>query len=71
MIEMKIGQSGRIAYVHSKNDQELHKIDGLQIRPNIMVKLHQTYPSFVIECEGTYIALDEKIISNIFVWSSE
>ena len=69
LIESKIGQSARIAYVNCKNDQQLHKIDGLQIRPNVIVKLHQTYPSYVIECEGAYIALDKEIVSNIFVWN--
>lgn len=68
LTEFKIGQPARIAYVNCQNDRLLHKIDGFQIRPGISVKLHQTYPSYVIECEGAYIALDKEIISNIFVW---
>lgn len=70
LTELKVGQSARIAYVNCKNDQQLHKIDGLQIRPGIFVKLHQIYPSYVIECEGASIALDEEIVSNIFVWKA-
>ena len=68
MTELKVGQSARVAYVNCKNDQLLHKIDGLQIRPRAFVKLHQIYPSYVIECEGANIALDKEIVSNIFVW---
>ncbi len=69
LTELKVGQSARIAYVNCKSDQLLHKIDGLQIRPRTYVKLHQIYPSYVIECEGANIALDKDIVSQIFVWS--
>ena len=68
MTELKVGQSARVAYVNCKNDQLLHKIDGLQIRPKTIVKLHQIYPCYVIECEGANIAIDKEIVSKIFVW---
>ena len=70
MTELKIGDSARVAYVKSENDQLLHKIDGLQIRPRAIVKLHQIYPSYVIECEGANIALDKEIVSYIYVWKN-
>jgi DtxR family Mn-dependent transcriptional regulator len=66
--ELAVGQSGRVAYVNCRNDQQLHKINGLQIKPGAIVKLHQEYPSYVIECEGASIALDSGIASNICVW---
>ena len=68
LTEIEVGQSARVAYVNCQNDQLLHKIDGLQIRPRAFIKLHQIYPSYVIECEGANIALDKEIVSNIFVW---
>ena len=68
LIELQVGQSSKVAYVNCKNDQELHKIDGLHIRPGAIVKLHQTYPTYVIECEGANIALDKDVASNICVW---
>ncbi len=68
LTELEVGQSARIAYVNSRNDLQLHKMDGLQIRPGVFVKLHQVYPSYVIECEGANIALDKEIVSNIFAW---
>ena len=68
LTELSVGQSVRIAYVSCKNDQQLHKIDSLQIRPGVLVKMHQIYPSYVIECEGANIALDREIVSNIHVW---
>jgi DtxR family Mn-dependent transcriptional regulator len=71
LTELEIGHSARVAYVQCKNDQQLHRIDGLQIRPGMNIKLHQKYPTFVIECEGASIALGTEIASNIRVWSKE
>ncbi|WP_420266353.1 metal-dependent transcriptional regulator [Candidatus Magnetominusculus dajiuhuensis] len=68
LTEMEIGQAARVAYVNCRKDHELHRLNGLQIRPGVNIKLHQTYPSFVIECEGSNIALDEEIANNICVW---
>lgn len=68
LTDMKIGQSARIAYMNCGEDQELHRLSGLQIRPGSIVKLHQTYPAFVIECEGSNIAIDDEIAQNICVW---
>jgi len=68
LVELAIGQSARVAYINCKSDQQLHKIDSLCIRPGAVVTLHQRYPTYVIECEGSNIAMDEEIVSNICVW---
>jgi DtxR family Mn-dependent transcriptional regulator len=68
LIELEIGQAARVAYINCKSDRQLHKIDSLCIRPGVIAKLHQRYPSYVVECEGTNIAIDEQIASNICVW---
>ncbi len=68
LAELKVGQSARVAYINCQSDQQLHKIDGLRIRPGVTVTLTQRYPSYVIECEGGNIAMDEEIASNIRVW---
>lgn len=68
LVELEIGQSARIAYINCKSDQQLHKIDSLCIRPGTIATLHQRYPSYVVECEGSNIAMDEQIASNICVW---
>ena len=68
LTELEVGQSARVAYVNCRDDQRLHKINGLHIRPGAVVRLHQTYPSYVIECEGANIALDKEIAFNICVW---
>ncbi|MFH1505324.1 MAG: metal-dependent transcriptional regulator [Candidatus Omnitrophota bacterium] len=71
LTELAVGDSGRIAYVNCRNDRQLHRIDGLHIRPGIRVKLHQKCPCYVIECEDANIALDEQVVSSICVWKEE
>jgi DtxR family Mn-dependent transcriptional regulator len=68
LIGLEVGQSARIAYINCDSDQQLHKIDSLCIRPGAIATLHQRYPTYVIECEGSNIAMDEQIASNICVW---
>ena len=68
LTEMEIGSSARVAYVCSTQDQQLHIIDSLQIKPGAFITLHQKYPSYVIKCEGSHIALDEEVASDIRLW---
>lgn len=70
LTELEIGQSARVAYMNCNADRQLHKLNGLQVRPGAIVKLHQRYPCYVIECEGAHIAMDEDIVSNVCVWSN-
>ncbi len=68
LVELEVGQSARVAYINCKSDQQLHKIDSLCIRPGTIATLHQRYPTYVIECEGSNIAMDQQIASSICVW---
>lgn len=68
LVELEVGQSARVAYINCRNDQQLHKMDSLCIRPGAVVTLHQKYPTYVVECEGSNIAMDGQIVSNICVW---
>ena len=68
LVELEVGQSARVAYINCKDDQQLHKIDSLHIKPGVIVTLHQRYPTYVVECQDCNIAMDEAIASNICVW---
>ncbi|MBF0330867.1 MAG: metal-dependent transcriptional regulator [Candidatus Omnitrophica bacterium] len=70
LLDLKLGESARIAYINCRNDQQIHKLEGLCIRPGVVIKLHQNYPTYVIECEGSSIALDKGVVSNISVWKN-
>jgi DtxR family Mn-dependent transcriptional regulator len=68
LTELQIGQTARVAWVYARSDQQLHRLTSLQIRPGSVVKLHQDYPSYVIECDGASIAMDEEVAHSINVW---
>ncbi|MBF0384252.1 MAG: FeoA domain-containing protein [Candidatus Omnitrophica bacterium] len=71
LTQLKLGTSARIAYVKCQNDQQIHRLEGLCVRPGVNIKLHQNYPTFVIECEGAHIALDNNVADNISVWRDQ
>jgi DtxR family Mn-dependent transcriptional regulator len=66
--QLKVGTSARIAWIKSRNDQQIHHLEGLSVRPGVTVLLHEKHPACVIECEGAHIALDNEIAANISVW---
>ena len=68
LTELEVGQSGRVAYVNYRNEHLFHKIDALQIRPGVMVKLLQRYPSYVVEVESAAIAMDSEVASTVSLW---
>jgi DtxR family Mn-dependent transcriptional regulator len=71
LAEMDIGTSGRIAWVYAHSDAQLHALDSLQLRPGAMVTLHQRRPSFVVECEGAHLALDDALAQAVNVWAAD
>jgi DtxR family Mn-dependent transcriptional regulator len=71
LADMAIGASGRIAWVYARSDAQLHALDSLQLRPGAMVTLHQRRPSFVVECEGAHLALDDTLAREINVWATD
>lgn len=68
LTRLRISDVGRVAFVRCNRDDQMHRLEGLQIHPGAEIKLHQTFPTYVIECEGALIALEEKIAAQIHVW---
>lgn len=64
---MEIGEEGRVAYVALSDHSLSHQIASLGIAPGVPLRLHQRWPSFVLKCEETEIALEESIAKNIYV----
>lgn len=64
---LQIGESGRVAYVALGDHSLAHQLASLGVAPGVPVRLHQRWPSFVLMCEETEIALEESIAKNIFV----
>lgn len=66
--QLEVGESARVAYVYARSDRQMHRMESLLIRPGTVLKLHQRRPSYVLECEGSLVALDDEVAANIHVW---
>ncbi|MBI3949697.1 MAG: metal-dependent transcriptional regulator [Acidobacteria bacterium] len=65
---LQIGEVARIAYLSTQDHPRLLKLTALGVTPGVEVKLLQKWPSYVIQCDETEIALEEEIARNIYVW---
>jgi DtxR family Mn-dependent transcriptional regulator len=65
---LRIGEVARIAYLSSQDHPRILKLTALGATPGVELKLLQKWPSYVIQCDETEIALEEEIARNIYVW---
>jgi DtxR family transcriptional regulator, Mn-dependent transcriptional regulator len=66
--QLEIGKSGKIAYLCTRESTLLTKLSNLGVAPGSVLKLLQRWPTYVIQCEETEIALEEEVVRNIYVW---
>ena len=66
--QLAINENAKIAYLSQNNYPRFQKLSSFGLFPGIPISLKQRYPSFVIQCEETQIALEEEILKDIFVW---
>lgn len=64
---LKAGAAGRVAYLQLQHHPELHRLMALGLVPGAELKLHQTYPAFVVDLGETQVALEETVAGRIFV----
>jgi len=64
---LEIGENARVAYVALADHALSHQLASLGVAPGVPVRLHQRYPSFVLKCEETEIAVEESIAKSIYV----
>jgi DtxR family Mn-dependent transcriptional regulator len=68
LTKLAAGERGRVAYLSSVEPARLHKLMAFGIAPGMEVRVHQHYPTLVVECERTQIAMEEAIARDIHVW---
>ncbi len=61
------GESARIAYITTAHHPRLHKLLSFGVSPGSVVKIHQKFPSLIIQSEQTELALEEAVARDIFV----
>ncbi|MBN2418354.1 MAG: metal-dependent transcriptional regulator [Deltaproteobacteria bacterium] len=65
--KLKSGESGRVAYVSTKHHARLDRLTDLGITPGEVVKVHQTFPAFVLKVGETDIAIDTAVLDDVYV----
>ncbi len=66
--QLDLGESAKIAYLCTREHALLMKLSNLGIAPGVSVRLLQRWPSYVIQCDETEIAIEESVARNIYVW---
>jgi len=67
LTSVNIGELVTVAYILTKNHPRLHRLMSFGIAPGVKIKVHQRFPSYVIQVAETQIALEEEIAQSIYV----
>jgi len=62
-----LGETVKVAYILTHSHPRLHKLMSFGIAPGVKIRMHQKYPSYIIQVEETQIALEKEVISDIYV----
>ena len=65
---LEVGEQAQVAYVSAANFPRIRKLSSFGITPGVSVKVQQKFPSFVVQCDETQIALEKDIARDIYVW---
>lgn len=60
-------QKGKIAYIQSRQSQEIQKLMSIGILPGTPIRLIRRFPSYVFEVGNTQYAVDRNIANEIYV----
>ena len=69
--QLNLHESARVAYISQRNYARFQKLLSFGLSTGVLIQLKQRFPSFVLQCEETQIALEEDIARDIFVWREE
>ena len=61
------GQTGKVAYIHTADPDQLQKLTGMGILPGAPISLVQDFPSYVFQIRQTQFAVDKEIADSIYV----
>ncbi len=69
--KLHLQESARVAYISQRNYARFQKLLSFGLSAGVPIKLQQRFPSFVLQCEETQVALEEDIARDIFVWREQ
>ena len=65
--ELRVGQSGDIAYLFARDNRKLQKLISMGILPGMKIVLLHKIPSYVFQVGHTQVAVDKEMANNIYV----
>ncbi len=65
--DMKVGQTGRIAYLQTRDPSQMQKLMAMGVLPGEPIRLLRRFPSFVFEVGLSQYAVDDAVADNIYV----
>ena len=68
--ELRKGQGGEIAYIHTADRKMLKKIMAMGALPGLSITLRQRFPSYVFQIGESRFAVDKNVADQIQVWLS-
>jgi DtxR family Mn-dependent transcriptional regulator len=68
--ELRKGQRGEIAYIHTADRKMLKKIMAMGALPGLSITLTQRFPSYVFQIGESRFAVDKNVAEQIQVWLS-
>jgi len=68
--ELRKGQGGKIAYIHTNDKAMLRKIMAMGALPGSPITLNQRFPSYVFQIGESQFAIDKSVAEQIQVWLS-
>jgi DtxR family Mn-dependent transcriptional regulator len=67
LARVKIGDLVKVSYINTPSNERMHTFSHFGIIPGAYIKVHQRFPSFVIQCGNTQVAMEEDAAKEIFV----
>lgn len=67
LTELSTGESGVIAYLHSKERGDLRKLMAIGALPGVRVTVRQRFPSYLLEMAESQFAIDSELAAQIYV----
>lgn len=65
--ELELGKAARIVFMARRSSKRVDRLGSYGVVPGSVIRLRQKHPSYVIELEGTSLALDADVAREIYV----
>lgn len=67
LVNLKVNKKGKVAYIHTKEQNKLQKLMAMGILPGTSITLIQNFPSYVFQLGQSQFAVDKDLACAIYV----